>query len=210
MTRVLIADDHTVVRHGLREILTREFGRLTIAEAKDTRETLERLVKEKWDLILLDINMPGRSGLDVLEDLKRLRPETAVLVLSAYPEEEFAVRAFKLGASGYLNKQSAFDELISAVKRILEGGKYVTATLAERLATRLGSKHEQSAHDSLSNRELQVLRMIASGKTLKEIAAELFLSEKTIGTYRARISEKMGLSSNVELARYALHHNLVE
>lgn len=210
MTRVLIADDHTIVRHGLREILTREFGKLKIEEAKDSREAVELLTKEPWDLILLDINMPGRSGLEVLEDARRLRPEVPVLVLSAYPEEEFAVRAFKLGAAGYLNKQSAFDELIAAVRRLLAGGTYVTASMAERLASSLRHAAAQAPHELLSNRELQVLRMIAKGLTLKEIAAQLCLSEKTIGTYRSRISEKMRLSSNVELARYALQHQLVE
>ncbi|HLP78122.1 MAG TPA: response regulator transcription factor [Candidatus Paceibacterota bacterium] len=210
MLKVIIADDHTVVRHGLKEILTHEFGKIKIAEARDAREATELLAKEKWDLILLDINMPGRSGLDVLSDARLLCPGAVVLMLSAYPEKEFAVRAFKLGASGYLNKQGAFDELITAVKRVLTGGKYVTASLAELLASGLGSAQKQDPHDALSNRELQVLRMIASGKALKEIAAELSLSEKTVGTYRMRIAEKMHLATNVELTRYALQHQLVE
>jgi DNA-binding NarL/FixJ family response regulator len=210
MLKIIIADDHTVVRHGLKEILTRELGKLKIAEAKDAREATMLLAKDKWDLILLDINMPGRSGLDVLSEARRLCPATPVLVLSAYPEKEFAVRAFKLGASGYLNKQSAFDELITAVKRILAGGKYVTTSLAELMASGLGPGPEQSPHETLSNRELQVLRMIAAGKAIKEIASELSLSEKTVGTYRMRIAEKMHLASNVELTRYALQHQLVE
>jgi two-component system, NarL family, invasion response regulator UvrY len=210
MLKIMIADDHTVVRHGLKEILTRELGKLKIAEAKDAREATDLLLKEKWDLILLDINMPGRSGLEVLTDARQLCPNAAVLVLSAYPEKEFAIRAFKLGAVGYLNKQSAFDELITAVKRVLAGGKYITASLAEILAGSLGQKGEHAPHEALSNRELQVLRMIATGKTGKEIAAELCLSEKTVATYRLRIAEKMRLASNVELTRYALQHQLVE
>lgn len=154
--------------------------------------------------------MPGRSGLEVLGDARRLCPGAAVLVLSAYPEKEFAIRAFKLGAAGYLNKQSAFDELIAAVKRVLGGGKYVTASLAETLASGLDQKRGQAPHEALSDRELEVLRLIATGKTLKEIATDLCLSEKTVGTYRFRIAQKMQLSSNVELTRYALQHHLVE
>jgi two-component system invasion response regulator UvrY len=210
MLKVLIADDHTIVRHGLKDIITREFGQAKIGEAKDAREAIELLGKDKWNLVLLDISMPGRSGLDVLADCRGICPKAAVVILSAYPEEEFAIRAFKLGASAYLNKQRAFDELVAAVKKVLSGGKYITASLAEKLAETLGCGKPQEAHESLSNRELEVLRMIASGKTLKEIAAELSLSEKTVGTYRSRISEKMGVASNVELTRYALQHKLVE
>jgi two-component system, NarL family, invasion response regulator UvrY len=210
MLKIIIADDHTVVRHGLKEILTRELGRVKIAEARDAREATELLGQDKWDLVLLDINMPGRSGLEVLGDARQLCPGAAVLVLSAYPEKEFAIRAFKLGAAGYLNKQSAFDELIAAVKHILGGGKYVTASLAEILASGLEQKRGHAPHEALSDRELQVLRLIATGKTLKEIAGGLCLSEKTVGTYRLRIAEKMQLSSNVEITRYALQHQLVE
>jgi DNA-binding NarL/FixJ family response regulator len=210
MLKIMIADDHTVVRHGLKEILTRQLGKLRIAEAKDAREATALLEKEKWDLILLDINMPGRSGLEVLNDSRQLCPGAAVLVLSAYPEKEFAIRAFKLGAAGYLNKQSAFEELITAVRKVLAGGKYVTAALAETLAGHLGQGLAGAPHEALSDRELQVLRLIAVGKTLKEIAAELSLSEKTVGTYRLRLAEKMRLASNVELTRYALQHQLVE
>ena len=208
--KILIADDHEVVRHGLRDILCREFGKLKTAEAKDSREAVELLAQQDWDLLLLDINMPGRCGLDVLADARRLRPKTPVLVLSAYPEEEFALRAFKLGAAGYLNKQSAADELLVAVKKALAGGKYVTAALAEKLAASLGGELQQAPHEALSNREMQVLRLVATARTIKEIAAELALSEKTVATYRARIAEKLGLGSNVELARYALQHKLVE
>jgi DNA-binding NarL/FixJ family response regulator len=210
MLKIMIADDHPVVREGLKEILTRELGRLKITEAEDAREATELLGKETWDLILLDINLPGRSGLEVLSEARQICPRTPVLVLTIYPEKEFAVRAFKLGAAGYLNKQTACDELIAAVKRILGGGKYVTASMAELLAGSLGQKPDDVPHEALSNRELQVLRMIATGKTLKEIASELSLSEKTIGTYRRRIAEKMDLASNVELTRYALQHKLVD
>lgn len=210
MLKIIIADDHTVVRHGLKEILTRELGEVKVSEARDAREATELLGQEKWDLVLLDINMPGRSGLEVLDNARQLCPGAAVLVLSGYPEKEFAIRAFKLGAAGYLNKQSAFDELITAVNHILSGGKYVTASLAEILAGGLEQKRGQAPHEALSGRELEVLRLIAAGKTLKEIAADLSLSEKTVGTYRLRITQKMQLSGNVELTRYALQHQLVE
>ena len=210
MTRVLIADDHEIVRHGLRDILPTRLGKVAVSEAKDAGEAINLLIKEDWDLVLLDINMPGRDGLEVLAEAKRLRPKTPVLVLTAYPEEQFAIRSFKLGASGYLTKQSATDELVTAVQRILAGGKYITASLAERLAVSLGGTDDQAPHEALSNRELQVLRLIAVGKSIKETAAELALSEKTVATYRTRISEKAGLKTNVEIARYALKHGLVE
>jgi len=208
--KVLIADDHDIVRHALRDILAEVLGRPTIGEAADSRQACVLLMEQTWDLVLLDINMPGRSGLEVLAEARRLHPDTPVLVLTAYPEEEFALRAFKLGASGYLNKQHAAEELVAAVNKVLSGGKYVTASLAERLAASLGGQVEQSPHEALSNRELQVLRLVASGKTIKEIAAELALSEKTVGTYRARIAQKLGLGSNVELTRYAIRHKLVD
>lgn len=210
MTRVLIADDHEIVRRGLKDLLGDEYPRLKVGEARNAQEVLAAAANQSWDLILLDINMPGRSGLDVLQDLKRLHPDTPVLMLSAFPEEDYALRSLKLGASGYLTKQSASDELLAAVKKAREGGKYVTASLAEKLASSLSSKAAGDPHEALSNRELQVLRMIAAGKSIKEIAAELSLSEKTVGTYRLRIAEKMDLSSNVELTRYALQHRLVD
>lgn len=210
MTRVLIADDHEIVRHGLRDILATRLGNVEMSDAKDAGEAISLLIKSDWDLVLLDINMPGRSGMEVLEEAKRLCPRTPILMLTSHPEEEFAVRAFKLGAAGYINKQSAADELITAVHRVLAGGKYVTATLAERLASRLGDLGDQAPHEALSHRELQVLRLIAVGNSIKETADELALSEKTVATYRTRISEKAGLKTNVEIARYALKRGLVE
>jgi len=208
--RVLIVDDHEIVRRGLKEVLADEFPGLEAGEAETSQAALERVMAREWDIALLDINLPGRSGLEVLEELKRLRPGLPVVVLSQYPEEEFAIRSLKLGASGYLNKSRASDEVLAAVKKALAGGKYVTASLAERLAAMLGGRGEQAPHESLSSRELQVLRMVASGKTIKEAATDLALSEKTVATYRSRISRKLGLGTNVELARYALKHGLVE
>lgn len=210
MTRVLIADDHEILRRGLRQILADEFKSLKVGEATDAKTVLEAARQQPWDIILLDINMPGRSGLEVLEDLMRLYPKLPVLMLSGFPEEDYALRAFKLGASGYLTKQSAADELIVAVRKALAGGKYVTAALAEKLASSLAGDAPAAPHETLSNRELQVLRLIAAGKSIKEIGAELSLSEKTVGTYRARLAEKMGLGTNVDLTRYALQHHLVD
>jgi two-component system invasion response regulator UvrY len=210
MIRILVADDHELVRRGLRGLLKDAFPNLVFGEALDSGQTLGEVEKQNWDLVLLDINMPGRSGLDVLQDLKRLHPKLPVVVLSAFPEKDYAVRAFKLGASGYVSKQSASDELLAAVRKSLAGGRYITPSLAEALAANVAGESPAVPHELLSNRELQVLRLVALGKSLKEIAAALSLSEKTIGTYRSRISQKIGLSTNVELARYATLHQLVE
>ena len=210
MTRVLITDDHEVVRRGVLDILITRLDRsVVVVEAKDAGEAINRLIESEWDLVIVDINLPGRSGLEVLEEARRLRPETPVLVLTYYPEEEFALRSFKLGAAGYLTKQGASDELITAVRRVLAGGRYVTSSLAERLALSFGAISEQEPHETLSHLELQVLRLVAVGKSTKEIADELALSEKTVATYRTRISEKTGLTTNVKIARYALKRGLV-
>src|SRR6266404_3624590 len=210
MIRVLIIDDHEIVRRGLKEVLTDEFSELKISEAENSRAALELITTQDWDIVLLDVNIPGRNGLEVLGEIKRLRPRTPVLVVSAYPEEEFAIRSLKLGASGYVNKSSASDEVVAAARKAMAGGKYVTALLAEKLAATLGGDIQQAPHESLSGRELQVLRMIANAQTIKEIAGELALSEKTVGTYRMRIAKKLGLNSNVELTRYAIKHRLVD
>lgn len=210
MTRMLVVDDHEVVRRGTRQVLAEGFPGAAFGEAATAAEAMALLQAERWDLLVLDINLPGRSGLEVLEEVRRIWPRLPVLVLSAYPEEEFAVRCLRLGAAGYLTKSSAADELVAAVRKALEGGKYVTAALAERLASVLGGGVRGEPHDALSGRELQVVRLVASGRSMKEIAAELHLSEKTIATYRARIAEKLGVSTNVELTRYAMQHKLVE
>ncbi len=208
--RVLIIDDHQIVRRGLQELLADAFPEPETGEAANSQQALELLTSRSWDLVLLDINIPGRSGLDLLQDIKRLRPKLPVVVVSAYPEEEFAIRSFKLGASGYLNKNLGSEEMLAAVRKALSGGTYVTATLAEKLAAALGKDVPQEPHETLSTRELQVLRLIAVGKTIKEVAADLALSEKTIATYRSRLAQKLALSTNVELARYALRHGLVD
>lgn len=210
MMRILLVDDHEIVRRGLKQLLAEAFPKAVFGEASRVPEASELLVEQEWSLVLLDINLPGGSGLDLLTEVKRLRPHAAVLVLSSYPEEEFAVRAFKLGAAGYLTKASVAEEMLTAVRKVLTGGRYVSAALAEKLAAALGDPAQAALHETLSPRELEVLRLVATGKTIKQIAAGFSLSEKTIATYRARISEKLRLSTNVELARYALQHRLVE
>ena len=210
MKRILIVDDHQVVRRGLKSILADAFPDLVVAEAVDGRQALDLAGKQRWDMVLLDINLPGRSGIDVLQELKKLYPRMPVVVLSAFPEKDYAIRAFKLGASGYVPKHSAEAELLAAVRKALAGGRYVTPLLAEALAATVAGDAPAVPHETLSNRELQVLRMVALGKPLKEIAAELSLSEKTIATYRTRVSHKLGLATNVDLARYATRHKLVD
>jgi two-component system, NarL family, invasion response regulator UvrY len=208
--RVLIADDHAVFRRGLRETLADAFSGVTFGEANTAKETLDRVREHNWELLILDISMPGPSGLDILGDLKNLRPKLPVLLLSMHPEEQFARRAFAAGAAGYLTKESVPEELSAAVRRVLAGGRYVSSNLGERLAYDLRKGSDRPAHELLSQREFQVLRMIASGKTVKQIADEISLSIKTVSTYRARILEKTGMKTTAELIRYALHSHLVD
>jgi len=208
--RILLADDHTVVRHGLKQILAEEFKKAVFGEARNAHEALDLVWKENWDIAILDITMPGRSGLEVLREIKKSKPRLPVLVLSMHPENQFAVRVLKRGASGYMTKESASAELVGAVRKVLAGGRYVSNSLAEKLATYLANDNQKPAQELLSDREFQVLRLIASGKIVSEIARELSLSVKTISTYRTRILEKMGLRNNAELMHYAMQHQLVE
>lgn len=199
-----------MVRHGLKQILADEFKKATFGEARNATEALNKIWKENWDVVVLDITMPGRSGLEVLREIKRAKPRLPVLVLSMHPEGQFAVRVLKRGASGYMTKESAPDELVGAIKKVLAGGRYVSPVLAEKLAAHLSDETNGSPQEKLSDREFQVLRLIASGKIVSEIAKELSLSVKTISTYRARILEKMGMKNNAELMHYAMQHQLVE
>jgi two-component system, NarL family, invasion response regulator UvrY len=210
MIKILIADDHEILRQGVRNLLANQLDGLVTGEAKDSREAIDLLVQQEWDLVLLDLNLPGRNGLEVLQEARRLRPKMPVLIFTFYNEEEYALRALKLGAAGYLTKQSRAEELVTAVNHVLNGGKYVSPSLAERLASNLSGEIQQSPHERLSQRELLVLRLVAVGKTIREISAELSLSEKTVATYRLRIAQKTGLKTNVEIARYALKRRLVE
>ena len=208
--RVLIADDHAVVRRGLREILEEEFPGAEFGEAADTREALEQIRKHDWDVIILDITMPGGSGLDVLRDSKGIRPNLAVLVLSMHPEDQYAVRALKAGAAGYLTKESAPEELVTALRTILAGRKYVSASLAQGLALRLANGNDGPLHETLSDREHEVMLMLAAGRMVSQIAEELSLSVKTVSTYRTRILDKMGMKTNADLTRYAMEHDLLD
>jgi DNA-binding NarL/FixJ family response regulator len=208
--KILLTDDHAVVRRGLKQILAEEFKRATFGEARNAQEALDLVWKEHWDVVVLDITMPGRSGLEVLREIKKSKPRVPVLVLSMHPENQFAVRVLKRGASGYMTKESAADELVGAIKKVLAGGRYVSTSLAEKLATYLAADTPKAPQELLSDREFQVLRLIASGKIVSEIAKELSLSVKTISTYRTRILEKMRLRNNAELMHYAMQHQLVE
>jgi two-component system invasion response regulator UvrY len=209
MIRIMVADDHAIVRKGLKEILAETSDMVVGGEAADGKEVLEQVRKDNWDVVLLDIAMPGRGGLDILKQLRGERPELPVLMLSMYPEEQYAVRALKAGACGYLTKASAPEELIAAIRKVSQGGKYVSASLAEKLAVYLETDTEKPVHELLSDREYQVMVMIASGKTVKQIADELSLSVKTISTHRARTLKKLGMKNNAEITYYAIKHALV-
>jgi DNA-binding NarL/FixJ family response regulator len=208
--KILIVDDHAIVRRGMISLLQEHFKDVEFGEAGDSREGLEAALAEHWDLVILDINIPGRNGLELTRDIRSAKPGLPLLMVSAHSERDYAMRALKLGVAGYVPKQSASDVLVSAVRRVLAGGRYVSPELAEHIAGALSGGPGEGSHETLSNRELQVLKLIASGKSLKEIGAELALSEKTVATYRARISDKMGLSSNVELTKYAMRHGLAD
>lgn len=206
---IIIADDHPVVRAGLRQILAESGEIRQIAEASDGQDLLEKLKKTRYDIILLDITMPGRNGLEILKELRILYPSTPVLVLSVHPEEQYALRVIRSGAAGYLTKETAPENLLEAIRRILGGKKYITPEIAEILAASLDGKGDLAPHLRLSDREFETLRMIAQGKSLTEIAGEMFLNVKTISTYRRRILDKMNMKSTAELVNYAVKNGLV-
>jgi DNA-binding NarL/FixJ family response regulator len=210
MIRILIADDHVLFREGLKQILGKHKELRVIDEAGSGNEAMQKILHSDCDVIILDISMPGRSGLDILAEIRKVKPELPVLIVSMHPEDQYAVRVLRAGASGYLTKESAASELISAIHKIASGGRYISPSVAERLADAIERDREEAPHHALSNREFQVMRMLAAGKTLKEIAEDLILSEKTITTYRARILEKMDLRNNVELSHYAIKHELLD
>lgn len=210
MIKVLIADDHTIVRRGIMQIIDEAPEIVTAGEASSGSEVLQAVREGYYDVLLLDINLPDRSGLEILKHLLMIKPALNVLMLSIYPEEQYAVRALKAGAKGYLTKESAPDELIAAIRKVSQGWKYVTSSLAERLASELVGDVERKPHETLSDREFQVLRMLATGKAVTKIAAELSLSAKTISTYRTRILENLDLKNTVEIVRYAIQHGLVD
>lgn len=207
--KILIADDHAVVRSGIKQILADAFKRAAFGEASNGQEALEQVWREPWDVVVLDVSMPGRSGLEVLKEIKQSKPTLPVVMLSMHPEDQFAVRLLKAGAAGYMTKESAPAELVGAVRKAMAGGRYVSPALAEKMAEFIGTDVQTLPHERLSDREFLILRLIASGKPVGTIARELGLSVKTVSTYRTRLLQKMGLQNNAELVHYAFQHQLV-
>lgn len=211
MLNILVTDDHAIIRRGLRQIISEGLGPgANVEEAGNAQEALEQVWKRDWDVVLMDITMPGRSGLDILKDIKLARPQTPVLFLTMHEEDQFAVRVLKAGAAGFINKESAPEELVKAIRKAVAGGRYVSTTLAEKLALGLTGDPEKQPHELLSDREFQVLCKIASGRSATQIAQDLGLSVKTVSTYRARILEKMNMENNAELTSYAIKNRLVD
>lgn len=208
--KILIADDHAVVREGIKQIIKTLPGITKLDEAGDGNEALSKIKKGEYDIVILDISMPGLSGLDILQNLYNNKASTRVLMLSVHPEAQYAVRVFKLGACGYITKDCAFEELTIAIKKIASGGKYIAKSLAEKIAFDKIDSTGLNPHEKLSEREFQVMLMLAKGKSVSEIAEEIFISDKTVSTYRTRILEKMGLNKNAELTIYAIKNNLIE
>ena len=207
--KVIIADDHSIVRKGLRQILLEEYPFAQVAEAANAEELIKMTMTGTWDVVITDLSMPGRSGLDALRQIRDAHPKLPVLVLSMHPEDQYAIRVLKAGASGYLNKDTAQEELIQAMRRVLVGKKYISSKVAEQMADVLENNNNNLLHESLSDREFDVLKMLAAGKSVSEIAASLSLSSTTVSTYRARILEKMKMKSNADLTRYALENKLI-
>jgi DNA-binding NarL/FixJ family response regulator len=210
MHKLLIIDDHALIRAGLRQVLENGLGKQVIGEAQSATEAITQVQKQPWDLAIMDITLPGRSGLDLLVEFKNLRPQMPVLVLSVLSEDEFAGRVLKAGAAGFVHKEASADELVKAVRKVLSGGKYVSPRYAEKLAMNIAQPKTEVPHEKLSDREFQVLTMLAKGQSLTEIGHVLSLSIKTISTYRSRILQKMQLNNNAEMTRYALKHGLME
>lgn len=210
MIRILIADDHAIVRAGLKQFIADEKDMVVAGEAADGMETLTFVRNQECDVVLLDISMPGKNGIDTLRQLKRSRPELPVLILSAYSEQQFAVSLLRAGASGYINKESASEQLVAAIRTVVKGGKYVSPSVAQVLVSDLSSKGDRPLHSTLSKREFQIFYRLAAGASVSKIAEELFLSVKTVSTYRARILEKMQMSSNADLTYYAVKNKVID
>lgn len=208
MLKILLADDHAVVRHGVKQILAEAFTQTEFGEVQNIHELFKLIDKENWDIVVLDLNMPGGNGLEALKQIKSGRPQLQVLILSMYPEDQYAVRTIIAGAAGYLNKESAPEELVQAVRKILHGGKYISAAVADELVLHAQNADDQPLYKHLSDREYQVLCLISSGKEIKEISAELLLSAKTISTYRSRLLLKLNMKTNAELTHYAIQNGL--
>lgn len=209
MIRVLIADDHTVVRRGLKQILLEGFPTAYVEEVPDAEELIKKIVQAEWDVVISDLSMPGRSGLEALQQIKQIQPKLPVLILSIHPEDQYAIRVLKAGAAGYLSKDMAPDELVNAVQRVMLGKKYITPSIAEKLASVLDQDSSKALHEYLSDREFSVLKLLAAGKSVSEIAESLFLSVTTVSTYRTRIMTKMNMKSNADLTLYAVENKLL-
>lgn len=209
MLRVIIADDHAIVRKGLRQLILEEFPTAEIGEVGDVESLMAHVIKENWDLVICDISMPGRSGLEALQQIKDISPSLPVLIMSMHSEDQYAVRVFRAGASGYLSKDAVHQELITAIRMIQNGRKFITPAIAERLVGALDAEKPMEPHEQLSNREFDVMKMLASGKSITEIAEQLSLSATTVSTYRSRILEKTGMKNNAEITRYALEKRLI-
>ncbi|MEP7374434.1 MAG: response regulator transcription factor [Chitinophagaceae bacterium] len=209
MLKILIADDHAIVRKGLKQILLEEYPSAVIGEVADTEGLLAEVISNSWNIVVCDMNMPGRSGLDALNQIKQVAPDIPVLIMSMYPEDQYALRVLKAGASGYLEKETIHDDIIKAIQTVQLGKKFITPSIAEKLADAFHDNSGKLPHELLSDREFDVFKLIASGKSVSEIAGKLSLSTTTVSTYRARILEKMGIRSNAELTRYALERKLI-
>ena len=208
MLRILVADDHAIVREGLKQVLSEEFQHATISEASSAQGTLKLVKTHKWDILILDIHFPDRNGVEILKEVKALQPNLPVVVLSFSPEDQYGIRVLKAGGAAYLNKESAPEELISSVKKVLKGGRYVSTSLAEQLAASLAPPRTVPLHQTLSDRELEVLEHLGAGSTVTDIAEALSLSVKTVSTYRARLLEKLQLRTTADLIRYSIEHRL--
>lgn len=209
MLKVLIADDHAIVRKGLRQLILEEYPTAHIGEVGDVESLVAQIIRDPWDIVICDISMPGRSGLEALQQIKEIKPALPVLMMSMHPEDQYAVRVFRAGASGYLSKDAVHQELIGAIQTLQKGRKFITPGIAEKLVGALDADKRLEAHEQLSNREFDVMKMLAAGKSITEIAEQLSLSATTVSTYRARIIEKTGLKNNADITRYALEKKLI-
>jgi two-component system invasion response regulator UvrY len=209
MLKIIIADDHAIVRKGLRQLILEEYPTALVEEAGDAELLIQKVVQNEWDVIICDLSMPGRSGLDALRQIKQIAPALPVLIMSMHPEEQYALRVFKAGASGYIGKDAIHEELINAIKMVQLGKKFITPAVAEKLAQAFDANTDKQLHELLSDREFDVFKLLASGETVSDIASRLSLSITTVSTYRSRIMEKMSMRSNAELARYAIEKNII-
>ena len=209
MIRILIADDHAIVRRGMKQLLLEHYPFATIGEAANVEELINEVMNKQWDVVVCDMNMPGRSGLDALTQIKEISPKLPVLIMSMYPEDQYALRVLKSGASGYLAKETIHDDIVRAIETVMQGKRFITSAVAEKLAEAVNSDIHRELHETLSDREFDVFKLLASGKSVSEIALQLSLSSTTVSTYRSRIMEKMSMKSNAELARYAIEKGLI-